>query len=86
MIYQWVTVQWPTCANKDPIITPQSALSDPLMKVCVGGSLEHGMLHDPWNMHTEKYFRNLIKSTRNQIVFTIFRFIWIQTNVHFIPN
>ena len=27
-------------------------------------------------VHTEKSFRNLIKSTRNQIVFTIFRLIW----------
>ena len=27
-------------------------------------------------VHTEKSFRNLIKSNRNQIVFTIFRFIW----------
>ena len=26
--------------------------------------------------HTEKYFRNLIKSNRNQIVFTIFRLAW----------
>ena len=30
--------------------------------------------------HTEKYFFNLVKSTRNQIVFTIFRMIWIQIN------
>ena len=32
-----------------------------------------------WKMHsvhTEKCFRNLIKSNRNQIVFTIFRLIW----------
>ena len=27
-------------------------------------------------MHTEKYFPNLIKSNRNQILFTIFRVIW----------
>ena len=27
--------------------------------------------------YTEKSFRKLIKSTRNQIVFTIFRLIWI---------
>ena len=27
-------------------------------------------------LHTEKYFRNLIKSNRNQIGFTIFRLIW----------
>ena len=27
-------------------------------------------------VHTEKYFRNLIKSNRNQIVFTIYRLIW----------
>ena len=31
--------------------------------------------------HTEKTFRNLIKLTRNQIVFTIFRLIWHQTDV-----
>ena len=31
----------------------------------------------PWfNFYTEKSFRNFIKSTRNQIVFTIFRLIW----------
>ena len=28
------------------------------------------------SVHTEKSFRNLIKSTQNQIVFTIFWFIW----------
>ena len=38
------------------------------------------------DLHTEKYFRNLIKSTMNQIVFTIFRLIWIQTDVHLDPN
>ena len=36
--------------------------------------------------HTEKYFRNLIKSIRNQIVFTIFRLIWHQTDVCLVPN
>ena len=36
--------------------------------------------------HTEKYFRNPIKSTRNQILFTIFRLIWNQTDVHLVPN
>ena len=32
-------------------------------------------------IHTEKSFRNLIKSTRNQIVLTIFWLIWIRTDV-----
>ena len=32
-------------------------------------------------IHTEKYCRNLIKSTRNQIAFIIFWLIWIQTDV-----
>ena len=36
--------------------------------------------------HTEKYFLNLVESTRNQIVFTIFRLIWIQTEVRLDPN
>ena len=31
------------------------------------------------NSHTEKSFRNLIKSTRNQTVFTIFQQIWTTT-------
>ena len=37
-------------------------------------------------VHTEKSFLNLIKSTRNQIVFTIFRLIWIQMDVRLDPN
>ena len=36
--------------------------------------------------HTEKSFRNLIKSTWNQIVFTILRLIWNQTDVRLVPN
>ena len=36
--------------------------------------------------HTEIYFQNLIKSTRNQIVFTIFPLIWNQTDVRLVPN
>ena len=37
-------------------------------------------------VHTEKSFRNLIKSTWNQIAFTIFRLIWTQTDVRLDPN
>ena len=37
-------------------------------------------------IHTEKSFRNLIKSNRNQIVFTIFWLIWNQTDVRLVPN
>ena len=33
------------------------------------------------SIHAEKFFRNLIKSTRNPIVFAIFRLILIQTEV-----
>ena len=35
---------------------------------------------------SEKYFPNLITSNRNQIVFTIFRLIWNQTDVRLVPN
>ena len=35
---------------------------------------------------TEKSYRNLVKPTRNQIVFTIFRLIWIQTDDRLDPN
>ena len=38
------------------------------------------------DQHIENFFQNLIKSTRNQIVFTIFRLIWIQTDVCLDPN
>ena len=34
-----------------------------------------------YRVHTEKYFQNLIRSNRNEIVFTIFRLIW-NTNGH----
>ena len=38
--------------------------------------------------HTQRQtsFRNLIKSTRNQIVFTILRLIWNRTDVRLDPN
>ena len=37
--------------------------------------------------HTEKCFRNVIKSNRNYIIFTIFRFIWNKTDtVCLVPN
>ena len=43
--------------------------------------------HTSWmNVHTDKYFRNLIKSNWYQIVFTIFLLIWIQTDVCLVPN
>ena len=38
------------------------------------------------DLHTEKSFRNLIQSNQNQIVFTIFRLIWIQTDFRLDPN
>ena len=38
------------------------------------------------SLHTENFFRNLIKSNRNQIVFTIFRLIWSQTDVRSVSN
>ena len=36
-------------------------------------------------LHTGKYFQNFIKSTRNQIAFTIFWFIWIQMDARLDP-
>ena len=45
---------------------------------------EHVSTH--CNMHTEKSFWNFIKSNQNQIIFTIFRLIWIQTDVRLVPN
>ena len=38
------------------------------------------------SLHTVKSFRNHTKSTRNQIVFTIFRLIWNLTDVRLVPN
>ena len=38
------------------------------------------------SVNTEKYFRNLTKKTWNQIILTIFRLIWIQTDVRLDPN
>ena len=37
-------------------------------------------------VYTQKSFWNLIKSNLIQIVYTVFRLIWIQTNVRWVPN
>ena len=37
-------------------------------------------------INTGKSFPNLIKSNRNQIVFTMHRLIWQQTDVRLVPN
>ena len=37
-------------------------------------------------VHTEKSFRNLIKSNPIQVVFTMHRLIWDQTEVRLVPN
>ena len=37
-------------------------------------------------LHTEKSFRNLIKLNRNQIIFTILRLIWNETQVRLVSN
>ena len=40
----------------------------------------------PLCLHADKSFRNLIKSTRNQIVYTIFQLLWNRTDFRLIPN
>ena len=47
----------------------------------VGGIYRCRKMHLENMLHAEKYFRNLIKSTRNQLVFTIYRLIWNPTEV-----
>ena len=37
-------------------------------------------------LHTNKSVRNLIKSNRNQISFTMYRLVWNQTNGRLVPN
>ena len=54
--------------------------------IVIGTSLRQPMQIFPASLHTEKSFRNFIKSTRNQIAFTIFRLIWNQTVVRLVPN
>ena len=39
----------------------------------------------PLRQHTEKSFLNIIKSTRNSIVFTIFLLFWNQPEVCLVP-
>ena len=40
----------------------------------------------PNYIRTGNFFPNLVKSNRNQIVFTTFRLIWNQTDVRLVPN
>ena len=43
-------------------------------------------IHFSYSVNTEKSFWNIIKLARNQIVFTILRLIWIQTDFRLDPN
>ena len=38
------------------------------------------------DLRTEKYFPNLVKSNRNQIVLTVFLLIWNQIDVRLDPD
>ena len=40
----------------------------------------------PYTLHTENSFQNLVISNWTQIVFTIFRLIWNQTDIRLVPN
>ena len=47
----------------------------------------HVSLFSQFQLHTEKSFRNIIASNRNQIVFTNFWLIWNQTDgFRLVPN
>ena len=48
--------------------------------------LENIMSQTKLNCISEKYFRNLVKSNWNQIVYTIFRLIWNQKDIRMVPN
>ena len=63
-------------------------LTSPLPYIYAAQNNLYGKCRAPVSnhQHTEKSFRNLIKPTRNQIVFTIFRLIWNQTDVRLVPN
>ena len=54
----------------------------------MGNLAAYRTYHSHWTiyLHTEKCFRNLIKSTWNLIVFTMHRLISIQTDVRLDPN
>ena len=60
--------------NISPWIALSSWVALPLVALCHGG--EKGT-----RSHSEESFRNLINSNWNQIVVTIFRLIWNQTDV-----
>ena len=61
------------------------ALSQLSTLIETDGETEH-MLGLEELLHTDKSFRNIIKSIRNQIIFTIFQLIWNQTVVRLVPN
>ena len=67
-----IIVLW--CLRASLTMTPRDA------------SLGCGWLYVLLLVHTVKTFGNLVNSIRNQIVFTIFGFIWIQSEFCLYPN
>ena len=75
-----------------PIPTWSSPATRRMCWRCSAKQKYHCIDFPVWNviglnkLHTEKSFRNLIKSYRNQIVFTMHRLIWNKTDVRLAPN
>ena len=65
--------------NATPGVTGQTRWRDSLYRGQAGGEVVS-------RLRREKSFRNLIKSKRNQIVFTIFQLIWNQSEFRLDQN
>ena len=65
--------------------TRQDCYKENLFEIVLLSSFSLSLLIK-YALNTENFFRNLFQSTRNQIVFTIFRLIWNKTEVRLVPN
>ena len=80
-----------TAANRKTSPGRQAAEMMPIVQRAIallpGGAFHTDKIRTDKNSGTHReFFRNIVKSNRIQIVFTIFRLIWNQTVVHLVPN
>ena len=67
-----------------PLLNMQTKVDMKHLTLLHSSMFSYHTRHKCVSVRTEKSFRNIIKSNRNQSVFSIFRFIWNQADVRLV--
>ena len=83
---QWWQNVWIWKAERCSYLSTMMSANGGLMDKTLGQALGNQGFEIRVEVYTDNFFRNLMKSNRNHIVFTIFRLIWNQTDACLVLN